>query len=188
MEYKIKVSFERVFKVEADKQSEAEEKALNKAVEYLTDGTDYKEAVKCGLRSEEYKEPANWRQRAEEDARDLVENLSDTITEAVKDKKNKEDADLIFDAIDNEEDISGRALETADGCFIYRSTDAVIEALNCINRLSDYSDFKETDSGLWEGKEEAEDIINIKATFTLANAIGAKAEEIIREKIKNLLL
>lgn len=198
--YKIKVSFEKVFEVEAENQSLAMDKALVKANNEIAENSG-KELYHF-FNTEEYKEPINWYNQAEELGKDVANGIEDEIKSAVADwqAKNPEkvglleendgsfDIDLeiqeIFDELYQSEDISSRALEYADGYFIYNSSDALIDAMSCFDRLSEW---EETDSGLWEGKENYWDIINIRATFTLSNAIMHLAEEAIKERIAELL-
>lgn len=198
--YKIKVSFEKVFEVEAENQSIAIDKAEIEALYFI------KSAIKDQdtgiLRAEQYQEPISWYSQAEELGKDIANYIEDEIKSTVADwqAKNPEKVGLleenddsfdidseiqeIFDELYQSQDISSRALEYADGYFIYNSSDALVDAMKCINILSEY---EETDSGLWEGKEDYWDIINIKATFTLSGAIMHFAEEAIKERIEELL-
>ena len=193
----MQVAFSRVFEVEAESQSEAREKAEKEMLEVIENkGSMY-------FNTDEYKEPLDWKAQAHDQGLSLASDIEDEIAEAVKSYREDhadeikeahkegneydEDSDEvreIWDDIYQDVDTYHRATEYADGSFIYRSTDAVIEALQCINELSDY---EETDRGLWEGTEEVEDIINIKATYTLSHAIHAEAEKEIKERIADAL-
>ena len=57
---------------------------------------------------------------------------------------------------------------------------AKIEALEAVRELEKY---EETDAGLWDNTKSLEEQINIKATYTYANALTAKTEEAIKEAI-----
>lgn len=189
--YKMKVYFERIYEVEAENLEEAKEKALDKVEPYNV----FKVG---GLMAEQYIEPTNWDDDAEEMGKDIADDLESPILEEVEayiatngdtgawgeDMNDGVAVDTIFEVIDREHDIYNRAYEYADGHFIYMSTDAINEARDCINELHRW---EETDSGLWEGEDDVDMIINKKATYTLGNALLHYAEEKIRERIEELL-
>lgn len=207
--YKIKVDFSRTYEVEGVNDYEAKNTAQFKAVEEIENlqeqfnGTDLTSRL---FRAEEYQEPRNWRKETEEDGQSVATDIEDKIKSAVEDwekenpemveelEEKKEDevsfdvddeVSEIFDKLYQDEDIHYRATEYADGNFIYNSTDAIIEALQCIDELSDY---EETDKGLWEGMDSIEEQINARATYTYANAVYHSAEEAIKERLHDLIV
>jgi len=187
MKYKIKVFWNWVFDdIEAESRTEAEQKALSLAGERVEQDN---------MIAEEYEPPRDWRDIAEEEAKQITEEMELAITEAVAKwkKENKKDvmyqldndiAGEIYDDIYQSEDIVDQAWQVADGYFIYNSSDALKEALDCIDRLGDYAS---DDKGLWEGKTEYWDIINIQAYDALQGAIISFAEDFIKSKIISLL-
>lgn len=197
MKYKIKVDFSRIYDIEAESRNRAEEKAREMGVEEVEAITDKFSGDDLSYRLfevREYEEPRNWRQEAEEDGRSLAGDIAEEIKSAVADYKAKNEikdgediSDIIneiYDDLYQDEDIRFKAVEYADGQFIYNSIDAIIEALQCIDRLSDY---EETDNGLWEGLKTIEEQINARATYTYSNAIYDSAETAIKSKIEALL-
>lgn len=182
--YKIEVSFSRVYDIEAETKQKAEEIALEKASKDLNNpvGT---------LRTAEYIPPIDWRERAEEEGLDICSDLSEEIESAVEEYTEKngiqdieQATDDIYESLYQDEDIPNHAHEKADGYFIYNSTDALKEAMDCIDRLDEYAS---GDSGLWEGKTEYWDIINIQAYDALNGAIMQYAEEKIKSCITDML-
>lgn len=197
MKYKIKVDFSRIYEVEAENRNKAEDKAREmgvEEVEMLTDKFSGDDLSYRLFEVKEYQEPINWREQAEKEGKQVAEDLEEEIKKAVADYKDKsgikegedinEIAKEIYDDLYQDEDIKYKANEYADGQFIYNSLDAITEALQCIDRLSDY---EETDNGLWEGLKTIEEQINARATFTYANAIYNSAEEAIKGRIETLL-
>ena len=135
---------------------------------------------------EEKNEPTNWHNLAENEAEIIFESNEKEIDEAIKKEigTGKDDVDVIFHKIYQQFDVNYWTWESADGNFIYNSNDALCEALDC---LSDLGEFEETDSGLWDSRTNYWDIINIKATYTLGNAIYSELEDKIKSRIETLL-
>ena len=211
--YKIKVEFSRIYEVEGANIYEVESNAQFKAVEEIEDLQEQYKGIDLTarlFRVEEYVEPTNWCNQAEEEGKSVASDIEDAIVSVVnaykKDnsevnkaiaetkKKRKADKaymggnenviDEIFDKLYQGEDISYKATEYTDGQFIYNDRESIKKALDCIDELSA---FEETDSGLWEGMKSIEEQINARATYTYANAIYDSAERIIRERITELL-
>ena len=187
MKYKIKVSWNWIYDdIEAKSWPEAKQKALSLASERVEQ--DY-------MIAEEYQPPRNWRETAEEEAKTIAEELEPEIAEAVAKWKNENkkggmyrlDDDIageVYDAIYQSEDVVDKAWQASDRYFIYNSSDALKEAMDCIDRLSDYAS---GDSGLWEGKTEYWDIINIQAYDALEGAIMSFTEDEVKNKIISFL-
>lgn len=152
----------------------------------------------------EEKPPINWTKRADEDAETLCDDMEDDIKKAVasfiagndaetlKEIKNNakyysidDEVANIYDDLYQDEDIANRAWEYADGNFIYNSTSHLIEAMNCLEDLSDYGS---GDSGLWEGKTEYWDIINIQAMDAYQGRTMYTAQEKIKDEIHAVLV
>ena len=151
------------------------------------------------MTAEQYSEPINWREQAEQEGQTMAEDLTNKIGEAVAKwvaKWKKENpkggmyklfndiAGEIYDDLYQSEDIVDLAWQSAGNQFIYNSHDALKEAMDCISRLDEYAS---GDSGLWEGKTDYWDIINIQATDAYRGAIMTFAEEAIKERITELL-
>jgi len=151
---------------------------------------------------EEYEEPTNWRKEAESYAEEAMDsyNLKEEVDKAVSiltkhitsgqptEVDVEEEAQEIYDDLYQDEDLYHIASELADGRFIYSHTKGLMEALSCMDDLGDYL---ETDSGLWEGEKDPNQVILLQATYTLASAINAALEETIKayaaEKIQEFL-
>lgn len=195
---KLEVTFSRVYEVEAETWNDCENVAKEKAMKELTEQNLFNV-----LRTEEYKEPTNWHREAEELGHSIATDIEKEIKKVVSDWKAKNPSGVIeiengvqvadntdevskeiFDELYQSEDISERAWEYADGYFIYNSTDALRNAMDCMDSLSEYDS---GDSGIWEGKTDYWDIINIQATDALRGAIYHFAEEAVKEKIAELL-
>lgn len=161
----------------------------------------HEDAPPYALTAEQYEEPTNWSTEAESLGKDVAGDLENEIAEAVrtyKDSKegdkgdeeaeaveyDEDDVNEIYDELYQSEDLSDRAWEMADGYFIYNSTAALIKAMECIDELSDYAS---GDSGLWEGVEEYERIIQIQATDALRGGVMNEIEEAVKAKIADLL-
>jgi len=174
--YNIKVYFERFIEVEANGIKEAEEKALKQVKAEI----DKEKKIRFEVKENEL--PINWYKYANEEANDIINNYRDEIDEFINTEigKNESDENEIFDKLYQEKDLIDWAHMAADNRFIYNSTDALIEALQCIDRLSEW---EETDSGLFEGLKTIEEQINARATYTLSNAIYAKLEEQLKDLI-----
>ncbi len=157
----------KIFKLEIRAESKEEAVKIIKKAE--SDKLDYW--------FEEQEEPTNWREYAKDYAKDIFDylELKDYKKKIDKDKSN---VDEVFDEIYQEEDLTYKAQEQADGSFIYNGTEAVKEALDCINELSEW---EETDNGLWDRMDSAEEQTNTRATYTLSNAIYYFLEEMIKE-------
>ena len=138
-----------------------------------------------------------WSDAAEEFGEEIANELLDAITKKVQAWKEKnafcdENGTLIFDCdkiyvvndlyneLYQEEDVSNFAWEYSDGRFIYSSIDELVDALRCINELEKFAC---NDTGLWQGKTDYFDIINIKATDALQGAVLHYAEETIKAEI-----
>lgn len=192
-EFKIKVSFERIFTINAESSYEAKEKAKKQlADKYFSEDKKFTEIITALFEAEEYEEPRNWHTTAEENAKDIVNNLEEEIKTAVKEYVEKngkeilpsETANDIYDDLYQDEDLWNHANESADGYFIYNSTKATQEKMDCINDLNDYSS---GDSGLWEGITDVDQILSIQATETLSDGIMNYLEEQIKAKVESFL-
>jgi len=206
--YKVVVEYARTFEIEAESLGEArlqaEERASDQFIEACKNEIEQGySAMRHLFNTSEHKEPMDWRAQAEGMGKDIAGDLSDEIAVGVKQyRENNEDgvrealkegdeydADSdavkeIYDELYQSDDIVNRAWEYADGHFIYNNTSALIEAMQCIDELSEYSS---GDRGLWEGVEEYERIIQIQATEALEGGILASAEEAIKEEIADAL-
>lgn len=189
-EYKIKVSFERVYTVQAEDSYSARLEAKSHAVDDLEG-----EGLSERLEAQEYEEPRDWDKEAEENGEAICSDIEDVIKEKVEAWKKDhvgdnyaeaDDDDIaeIWDDVCQDEDIHNRAWEYSDGYFIYNSTKANQEKMDCINDLADHAS---GDRGLWEGKTEVDEILSIQACDALEGATMYYAEEKIKEKIAELL-
>ena len=202
--YKMKVEFSRVYEVEAEDLRKARSEAQAKAIGDIESGQKSYKGADLGtllFSAEEYEEPTDWHKEAQEDGESIADDIEKEIMSAVENYKKENpdefksediervldtiDVDNIFEKIHHSVDVHGRAIEYADGRFVYNDIESITEALECIDRLSDY---EEIDAGLWEGSKIIEDQINVRATYTLSNAIYANAEKAIKEKIHNLIV
>ncbi len=181
--YKIKVFFEKVVEVEADSLRDARDMAIEKV------GRDYFDDVRAvsDFNAEEHEEPINWRERAKSDAMDAMENynLTDAVVEAVDKAESDTSVDDIYEKIYQEKDLCDIAWQIVDGIFIWNDSESLKDAMECINRLDEYAS---GDSGLWEGCTEHYDIINRQADDAFRGAVMHSLEELIREKISELLI
>ena len=187
MKYKIKVSWNWIYDgIEAESLGEAQKKAIQMGAERVDADN---------MTAEQYSEPINWWEQAEQEGQTIAEELVDKIGEAITKWKKENpkggmyrlDDDIageIYDNLYQSEDISDLAWQSADGRFIYNSNDALKEAMDCISRLDEYAS---GDSGLWEGKTDYWDIINIQAMDAYKGAVMASSEEAIKERITELL-
>lgn len=195
---KIKVSFSRVYDIEADKISEAQTKARAMAFDEIKELQEKysDDTIAHSFIAEEYEPPVIWSKKAKESSQDIVDYLISDITIAVDNWKkeneiseiseDKEKAtDAVFEEIYQEKDLYSMANEYADGKFIYNDNRSLGEALDAIRELEEEY---EMDDDLWEKTGSTiEDQINAKATYTYANAIYQHLERSVKEKIKELL-
>lgn len=190
--YKIEVSYTRVFEIDADDSYDAREKARQRALD------DVKEITTRGFDAREWEAERNWTQEAEDGGQSIADELDEVVKEAVrvyKDSKegakssdtveyDETDVQSVFDIIYQEEDTWNKASEYADSYFMYNSTDALVEAMHCIDELENYAS---GDSGLWEDQSDYASIINIQACDALRGGVHSYAEDIIKVTISDLL-
>jgi len=96
----------------------------------------------------------DYRQEAEEDAKNAIEDYLDEIVEQLVDGESAED-DLEYYNQDRSH---------YDQSFSLRQAADV---------LDDLSRYEETDRGLWDSLETPEEMVQVKASFTYGNAVAA---------------
>lgn len=196
--YKIRVSYERIVDVEAESLHEARDIAAAQVLQTMR--TEQERSGYNPMSTEQYDEPRDWEKEAKEDGESVAEDLKDEVEEAVrtyKDSKegdkdaaaepveyDSDDVDSIWDDIYQNEDVANHAHEMADGYFIYTHRKGLQEAMDCADELANYAS---GDSGLWEGVEDYEKVIQIKGYDALSGGILNYAEEAIKAKIAELL-
>jgi hypothetical protein len=134
---------------------------------------------------DDYKEPTNYQVYAEDLADEIIADYNIEIMEIIKtgesDKKDVDDIwSDIYDA--STPDLHMVASEKADGIFIYNDTKSLVEAMQCLDQLSDHDVAR--DNGLVEGVDEYWSVINVSATYALEGAIMEALEDKIRESIE----
>ena len=186
---KIEITYKRIFDVDEKQTGEAEIMAQERACdEFIEACKEEKEAGYSAMRhlfeAKLYEEPRNWHAYAKELAEDAYNNysLQEAVEKAASEQSGVDEAyEELYQGRAGNTDLYDIAWEVADSQFIYNHRKALIEALECIDELEDYAS---GDSGLWEGKTEYWDIINIQAYDALNGAIMHYLEEIVREKLE----
>lgn len=136
--YKIKVSWNWIFDdIVAENLAEAKQEARLLASERMDNDN---------LELSEYREHMNWFNQAKEDAKKIVDEMSEITKEAVEKYKAEKDAEEIADDIYEDfyqnQDLVYKASMQADGYFICNSHDALKDAYVKINQNSKKSFYK----------------------------------------------
>lgn len=113
-------------------------------------------------------ERTNYPREAEDDAKNMVEEFLDQIVEQLIEKGEASN--------DINNDYSG-----GDSYHHETHVDRSYSLLEAAELLDQLSDYEETDSGLWEGKEPR-DAVTTQAAFTYGNAVYSEWNDLI-EKI-----
>lgn len=110
----------------------------------------------------------NWYKEALGDAIETIDNFEDEVVEQLADKGEASD--------DLNNDYSG-----GDEYHHSSHTDKSYSLIDAAHLLDQLSDHEETDSGLWEGVEDPERALEVKAAFTYGNAVIGEFQDLIKE-------
>jgi hypothetical protein len=166
--------------VDADTQTEAKAK-LAPALDRLEGKTGLDLIYEGDI--EQLEEETNWKEYAKEAADDIIRDeqekmLKEYIKPGIAAGKDSTD---IWDDIYQGMDTYDLAHQSADGTFIYNSTKHLIDAMQCLDWLSEWDDA--ADSGILEGATGYADMINYSATYALGGAIHYFLEEKVIDDI-----
>ena len=109
----------------------------------------------------------NYYQKADDDAKYMVEHFADQIVEKLIEEGEASD--------DLNNDYSG-----GDSYHHERHVDRAYSLLEAATLLDELDDFEETDSGLWEG-QSPRDAIGTQAAFTYGHAVYSMWNDYIKE-------
>lgn len=110
----------------------------------------------------------NWYKEALGDAIDTIDNFEDEIVEKLAEEG--EASDDLFN------DYSG-----GDEYHHSSHTDKSYSLLEAAHLLDQLDRYEETDNGLWEGVEDPERALEVKAAFTYGNAVMSEFQDLIKE-------
>lgn len=171
-----------------DIEAESSYKACDKAIADLSE-LCRQSPIQATAKAEEWQEPLNWSKEAERMALSAMSDYS--LDDAVKEAAAKcETVDDAYEEIyqgrvgDQSHFLSDISNELADGTFIYNSSDALKEAMDCIDELQEYAS---GDDGLWQGQTDYAAIIQIQATDALSGAITAELEVLCRAALSEIM-
>jgi hypothetical protein len=109
----------------------------------------------------------NWNTEALGDAKDLIENFKDEVTEQLLNKGEASD--------DWNNDYPN-----GDSYFHESYVDKSYSLTKAAELLDELDEYEETDSGLWQGLSPKE-AISTQAAYTYGNAVHFKAKDLIEE-------
>lgn len=109
----------------------------------------------------------NWYKEALGDAIEMVDYFEDEVVEQLEEK-----AEASSDLNDYSDGDEYHHSSHTDKSY------SLIDAAHLLNHLSNY---EETDSGLWEGMDDPERMIEVKAAFTYGNAVLGEFRDLITE-------
>lgn len=110
----------------------------------------------------------NWYKKALGDAISTIDYFEDTVVEQLT-EKGEASEDLFND------------YPAGDEYHHSSHTDKSYSLIDAAHLLDQLSEHEETDSGMWEGIEDPEKALEIKAAYTYANAVLSEFQELIKE-------
>ena len=110
----------------------------------------------------------NWYKETLGDAIETIEHFEDDIVEQFE--ESGEASDDLYNDYPN-----------GDEYHHEHHTDRSYSLIEAAHLLSELSRYEETDSGLWEGLEDPERAIEVKAAFTYGNAVLSEFQDLIKE-------
>lgn len=110
----------------------------------------------------------NWLKEALDDAIETIDYFEDTVVEQLS-EKGEASEDLYND------------YPNGDQYHHESHTDKSYSLIDAAHLLDQLSDHEETDSGLWEGIEDPERALEVKAAFTYGNAVMSEFQDLIKE-------
>lgn len=109
----------------------------------------------------------NWHKEALGDAIEMVDYFENEIIERLEEKA----------------EASSDLNDYSDGDEYHHSshTDKSYSLIDAAHLLDQLGNYEETDNGLWEGVEDPERAIDVKAAFTYGNAVLGEFQDLIKE-------
>jgi hypothetical protein len=110
----------------------------------------------------------DWSKEARSDAIYTIDHFDDDVVEQLEEGGEVSD-DLMND------------FPNGDQYHHESHTDKSYTLLEAAHLLDQLSNYEETDSGLWEGVEDPEEALSVKAAFTYGNAVMSEFQDVVRD-------